>query len=327
MSPAAVPVADTAPAARFTALGTYVHLATVGGRRLDEAERVVRFVLAEVDRTCSRFRPDSDLSRVNARPGRRVTADPLLLAALEVAVAVARDTDGLVTPLLGRTLVSLGYDRDFAALRPAGAAPRPPTLLHARPPTLPLAQPVARPVSRPDAWREIEVGHDWVRLPPGTALDLGSTGKAWASDLAVATVAAELGVGALLSLGGDIAVAGDDSWPVEVRERPDAPRADELLWMSGGGMATSSTRVRRWSQDGTARHHLVDPRTGEPAAEVWRTVTATGPDCVAANAASTAAVVLGDAAPAWLAERGVDARLVSPSGRVVRVGRWPGGVR
>lgn len=306
---ATLAVADTAPAARFTALGTYVHLATVGGERLAEAERAVRFVLDEVDRTCSRFRSDSDLSRANAAPGRRVAADPLLVAALEVAVAVARDTDGLVSPLLGRTLVSLGYDRDFGELRTADAVPLPP----------------AQPESCRESWRELELGEDWVRVPEGTALDLGSTGKAWASDLAVATVAAELGVGALLSLGGDIAVAGDDLWPVEVREHPHAPRADELLWMSGGGLATSSTRVRRWSRGGTVRHHLVDPRTGQPAAEVWRTVSATGPSCVAANAASTAAVVLGDAAPSWLAERGVDARLVSASGRVVRVGSWPGG--
>ena len=82
-------------------------------------------------------------------------------------------------------------------------------------------------------------------------------------------------------------------------------------------------RVRRWQRAGVARHHVVDPRTGLPAAEVWRTVTATGPTCVAANAAATAAIVLGADATDWLEQRGVDARLVGHDGRVVRLGAWP----
>ncbi len=297
----------TAPAARFRALGTYVHVATHEGRQLSDAERIVRGVLAEVDRTCSRFRADSDLSRANRDPGRRVRVDPLLVSAVEFALFVARDTSGLVTPLLGRTLVDLGYDRDFDVLRTDGET--------------------TDTTVDPDAWRRLEVGEDWVRVPEGAALDLGSVGKAWASDVAAATVHSLLGVGVLTSLGGDVAVSGSDSWPIEVRERPDAERADELLWLTGGGLATSSTQVRRWHQRGAQRHHVVDPRTGLPAAEVWRTVTATGPTCVAANAAATAAIVLGVEAVAWLEGRGVDARLVASDGHVVRLGVWPEGPR
>jgi thiamine biosynthesis lipoprotein len=95
------------------------------------------------------------------------------------------------------------------------------------------------------------------------------------------------------------------------------------VWLSGGGLATSSTRVRRWTHEGRVRHHLLDPRTGLPAPEVWTTVTATGPSCVAANAASTAAVVLGHQALRWLAHAGVTARLVAIDGSVHRVGGWP----
>ncbi len=81
--------------------------------------------------------------------------------------------------------------------------------------------------------------------------------------------------------------------------------------------------MRRWSRGGVRLHHLLDPRTGRPAPEVWGTVTATGPTCTAANTATTAAVVLGADAPAWLAARGVDARLVATDGRVVTTGAWP----
>ncbi len=298
-------VVSTAPAARFRALGTYVHVATRDAELLGQAAVLVRDVLSAVDRTCSRFRDDSDLNQANRAPGLRVRVDQLLVSAVQAALSVAVETSGLVSPLLGRTIVELGYDRDFAMLRPKGSG--------------------AETRVDPDAWRRVEVGEDWVRIPDGTALDLGSVGKAWASDLAVSTVHSVLGVGALVSLGGDIAVAGGDTWPIEIRERLDADSADELIWMAGGGLATSSTRVRRWHQAGVARHHVIDPRTGLPAIEVWRTVTATGPTCVAANAAATAAIVLGAAGPAWLDQRRVDARLVAQDGRVVRVGAWPGG--
>ena len=304
--PSAEPAAATEPrlqrAACFEALGTYVHLATNGSRQLDDAEAVAREVLAAVDQSCSRFRADSDLSLANASPGQRVHVDPLLAAAVHVAVEVAEDTDGLVDPLLGRSLVALGYDRDFATLAPRARQPG---------------------VPRPGAWRDLAAGLDWVEVPAGTALDLGSTGKAWASDLVARSVNAELGVDVLISLGGDISVVGWERWPVEVREHPDDAEAAEQVWIGAGGLATSSTVVRRWNQGGVRRHHVLDPRTALPAEEVWRTVTATGPSCVAANAAATAAIVLGAQAPDWLEARRVDARLVAVDGTVVRTGAWP----
>jgi len=106
-----------------------------------------------------------------------------------------------------------------------------------------------------------------------------------------------------------------------VTDRPGGPPA--LVGLDRGGLTTSSTRVRRWTRRGARRHHLLDPRTGLPAPEVWRTVTATGATCVAANTASTAAVVLGAEAPDWLAERDVTARLVARDGAVRTVGAWP----
>ena len=276
---------------------------------LPHALRIARAVVAHVDATCSRFRPDSDLSRVNRAPGHWVEVDPLLVEAVRVAVRAAAVTDGIVHPLLGRPLVTLGYDRDFRELRELDT------------------EPVDTPAPPVDAWESIELDDDRVRIPAGTALDLGSTAKAWAADVVASGLEQELGEPALVSLGGDLAIASPDGdpWRVAVAERPGdvRERPQSLVSLTTGGLATSSTRVRRWGRRGSVRHHLLDPRTGQPAAEVWRTVSATGASCVAANTASTAAVVLGHEAQAWLDRHDVTARLVAADGRVQVTGEWP----
>ncbi|NUR09111.1 MAG: FAD:protein FMN transferase, partial [Nocardioidaceae bacterium] len=296
---------------RWETLGTYGFLATDDPAHLRDAFALAREVLADVDRTCSRFRDDSDLVRANARPGRWVAVDPLLVAAVEVGVAAARTTDGLVDPCLGRPLVQLGYDADLAVVRRRATGPT----------TLPTA-PTAH------AWREIRTDPEGaLRVPAGCAIDLGATAKAWASDLVAATVVDRLGCHLVVSLGGDLRVAGPDGvphpgWPVSVTERPDGPDVEQV-WLSAGGLATSSTTARRWAHGTGEVHHVVDPRTGRPTDEHWRTATATGPTCAAANVASTAALVLGTDAPAWLAAHGVTARLIDRDGAHTRVGDWP----
>ena len=95
------------------------------------------------------------------------------------------------------------------------------------------------------------------------------------------------------------------------------------MGVTEGGVATSSTLTRRWQRSGRSVHHLIDPRSGEPAQPFWRTVTVAAQDCVTANTASTACVVLGPDAEGWLAGRDLAARLVRADGRVVRVGGWP----
>lgn len=291
---------------RWDALGTYVFLAVSDDRRLDAAVPTAERLLAAVDRTCSRFRTDSDLTHANRNPGRWVAVDPLLVAAVRVAVEAARATDGLVSPCLGRHLVSLGYDGDLRTLTPRATT-------DAAPPT-------------PDAWRSLEVDDEAIRVPGGCSLDLGATAKAWAADLIATTVADRLGCRALVSLGGDLRISGPEGstpeWPVQVAERPDAPE-HETVWIRSGGLATSSTLVRRWRTLDGELHHLLDPRSGRPVTGSLRTATATGHTSVAANVASTAAVVLGDAALDWLADRGVAARLVHRDGSVTRVGGWP----
>jgi len=114
-------------------------------------------------------------------------------------------------------------------------------------------------------------------------------------------------------------------WAVRITDDHAAgPDADgQTVLVQSGGLATSSTTVRRWARGGEDVHHVIDPRTGRPAAEVWRTVSVAAASCVDANIASTAAVIRGEAAPAWLESLGLPARLVLPEGSVVRVGGWP----
>src|SRR5205085_394070 len=171
-------------------------------------------------------------------------------------------------------------------------------------------------------------GRGTARVPEGVRIDLGATAKALAADLAAEAALRAGAGGVLVSLGGDLALRGEPppgGWRIQVGEdsrEPVTPHA-EAIRLTVGGVATSSTTVRRWRRGGATLHHLIDPRTGRPAAGPWRTATAAAATCVRANTASTAAIVLGAAATAWLSAAGVPARLVDRAGPVVRVGGWP----
>jgi thiamine biosynthesis lipoprotein len=179
-------------------------------------------------------------------------------------------------------------------------------------------------------WRTVELDRDHatLRVPAGVKLDLGATAKAWAADRASRAVHDTTGCGVLVSLGGDISTAGPSpaaGWRVHVtddhRSPPNAP--GQTVSIVGGGLATSSTTVRRWRRQGRPMHHIIDPSTGGPAVELWRTVSVAAANCVDANIAATAAIVRGPRAPGWLAELGLPARLVAGDGNVLTVGSWP----
>ena len=293
--------------ATWRALGTYVHLSTADASALEPARQIAMALLDDVDRTCSRFRKDSDLVRANAGAGSWVSVDPMLVKAVGAAVEAAAQTDGLVDPTLGHALVAVGYDRDISLVLAE------------------TSDPAGIPVpARAGGWRDIQRDPaGGLLVPRGSALDLGATCKAWAADLIVAAIGAQFDSTVVLSLGGDIAVAGPNGWPVAITETIDDPAGAEIVHLPYGGLATSSTAARRWVRDGVTRHHVIDPRTGEPTSGRWRTVTATGATCLAANTATTAAIVLGDRAISWLRERDIPARLVNTSGRIVRTQRWP----
>ncbi len=299
--------------ASLPGLGTTAVVVTSNAEALSEAALELRRELARIDAACSRFRSDSELSRLNRAAGIETPVSPLLAEAVGVALWAAATTDGLVDPTVGASLGLLGYDRTFTIVRARDGA-----TMRAR------YAPAA-------GWQLVELDREnqTVRLPAGAELDLGATAKALAADRAARAAAARTGSGVLVSLGGDIAVAGpvpDGGWPVLIADDHEArlEGPGPVVAIASGGLATSSTRVRRWRIGQTELHHIVDPRSGRPAGSAWRTASVAAASCVDANTASTAAIVLGQDAPAWLTARRLSARLVEAGGGVVTVGAWPG---
>lgn len=299
---------------RTRGLGTIAELVVTDGSCLVRGSEILEQELDRIDRIASRFRPDSELSRLNARAGHEVRVSQGLFEALEVALGMARATDGLVDPTVGLAMEHLGYDRDFADV--AGGLPDG---------SLPDAAPVP-------GWRRVslDAGRCSVELPSGAAVDLGATGKALAADRTAATIHRTVGCGVLVSLGGDVAVAGpapDGGFAVGIDERCTARCPAESVGITSGGLASSGTTVRRWRLGTHQVHHIVDPASGLPAETCWRTVTVAAASCVEANAASTASVVLGDAAVQWLASHRLPARLVRADGTVTTTPGWPAPAR
>jgi FAD:protein FMN transferase len=317
-------------------------------RALADARARAEEVLGAVDRAASRFRLDSELMLVQHLASTGVDISPLLTDLIEAALDAARLTDGAVDPTVGGRLFELGYDRDIAELsRPSQPSqpsqPSPLSPLSPVSPVSPLslsspsplghnrqAQPIQSVVTHPAPnWRTVELRRTTtggrLTMPAGTRLDLGATAKAYAADRCAAMIGEDTGV--LVSLGGDIATAGPapaGGWHVLVQDRPEDP-AQTIGLPAGAALATSSTVSRRWSHRGLAMHHIIDPRTGTPASTRWRSASVAAATCLQANAASTAALVHGDGAPAWLRRTGLPARLVGADGRVRHFGGWPAG--
>jgi thiamine biosynthesis lipoprotein len=305
----------------WKALGTSVHVLATDADGLGPATTAVREVLEDVDMAYSRFREDSELSRLNASPGRTVRVSPLLATAIDAAQRAARLTDGAVDPTIGSAIRVAGYDDDFSRI----------VGLHPVPQRGREMEPVKLRAWRVPGWQAIRFDRRsrTVRLPAGVELDLGATGKALAADLAARAAFAAAGTGGLLvSLGGDIATAGTPpagGWRIHVAEDSGAPpdAEGEVICLPAGGVATSSTTVRRWTRGTEGLHHIIDPQTSLPATGPFRTVTVAAATCLDANIASTAAIVRGEAAVDWLISCRLPARLVENDGTIHYIGRWP----
>lgn len=295
----------------FRAIGTTATVVVQDAGVADEAACLLAADLEAIDLACSRFRADSELQHVLAHSGSTVRVSPLLFEALRVAVEAAARTGGAVDPTIGNALAALGYDADFAEVRARPPAP---------PPALGSVAGYAHvhldPVDRT------------VRIPRGIRLDLGATAKAWAADRSAARLARAVGDGVLVSLGGDVAVAGGappGGWAIGIARDSSAPAeaVDQVVAIARGGLASSATAVRAWKAGDRDVHHIVDPRTGDSATPYWVLVSATGPSCVEANMLTTAAVVWGREALDKLARFDQSVRLVRADGEVFSVNGWP----
>ena len=302
------------PSADWNAIGTTIRIVVTDATKLDSARAMLTDDLAALDLACSRFRADSELMKLEARTGQPTTVSALLAAAVRAALRGAVLTDGLVDPTVGQAMEAIGYDSDFASV-PAQGGPLRVTVRHV------------------PQWRQIKLDDsaNLLTVPAGARLDLGATAKAWAADRSAEGIARVLRCGVLVSLGGDIAVAGDvppGGWSIRVQDITGAPSTPAqgptgVIAIHGGGLATSSTSARRWQRGGDLMHHILDPRTGRPADSDWRTASVAAGSAVDANIASTAAIIRGRSAIGWLTKLGLPARLVAVNGSVTTLAGWP----
>jgi thiamine biosynthesis lipoprotein len=287
-------------------------VAVTDPRWAEEALAMLSEEIRAIDQACSRFRSDSEIRALERNSGGRpMPVSPLLFEALDVACRMAVLTAGTVDPTVGAALVELGYDRDFHELVADGCSSG------------------EAPIPAPGWWRiELDDEARTVALPSGVHVDVGATAKAFVADRAACRIAVQLGCGVLVNLGGDVAVAGPPprgGWAIGIAPEATVPpdRADQVVAISAGGLATSGTTARSWTRGGRRVHHIIDPWTGESAPSVWTLVSTTAPSCLEANAWSTAAVVWGEDAIGNLSGLGVSARLVDIRGMVFHTGDWP----
>jgi thiamine biosynthesis lipoprotein len=267
----------------------------------------------------SRFRPESELSRLNRAAGNEVIVGELLFDVVTAAVMAAEATDGLFDPTLLLPLVAAGYDRTFEEVARRSAART------AADPAAPgtSADPGTTPFE-PGRWREVRLDprHRSIVLPPGLGLDLGGIAKGMAVDAAVRWLAAEGLQPVAVEAGGDLATHGTlaGGWPVDVETGP----TTTTVAIDRGALATSTVARRRWVVDGEVRHHLLDPRTGRPATtNVW-SVTVAAASCREAEVAAKVALILGATAGRRFLERlGLAGLITTTRGDIRRVGPWP----
>lgn len=246
---------------RFSSMGTWCHVLVHGGAA--DAAEAVRVDVERLARDWTRFSPDSEVSRVNARPGRwmRVSTDTRRLA--QRALWGWRTFGGSFDPFLADRMIDIGYDRDFdevvaRADRPAEDAENPTGFVPAQ--LLAARFHGRRPI-------DIDVAGDRLRVRLGATLDSGGIGKGFAADLTAQAALRRGAAGVLVNLGGDLRCAGAtpaDGWQVSLDDawRPGEPSGWSVK-LQAGAVATSSALRRRWTlADGRQVHHLLDPRTG-----------------------------------------------------------------
>jgi FAD:protein FMN transferase len=285
----------------------------VGGRRADEFAAAAIERLRRIDRRLSRFRPDSELCRLNRDRREEVPASPLILDLVEAVREAAERTGGLVDGTLLDELELAGYVNSMAF----GASPLP---------SVPLAH-TARPEAA-QGGRRIEARGDWstlsvdrarglVRRPPGVRVDSGGVGKGLAADQAGEALTGFASF--CVDCGGDMLIGGTAGLPRAVFVE-DPLGGDQVceFELTAGAVATSGVTRRAWlGTDGSRRHHLIDPRTGEPARTGVVQVTALAPTATEAETLAKAALLAGpELAPGWLPHGGA---FITEDAAVVRL--------
>ena len=302
-------------------MGTTVHLIGVGARAGSDVQELLEVAEERVhhlEAQWSRFRPTSELSRMNARAGRPTKLTPETYGLVAAAVDGWERTGGLFDPTLLDAVEHVGYDRSFDKLpadRPTAQVPPPSETAH-------------------DGCAAIELDPDTstVRLPVGMHLDLGGIAKGYGADLVVADLAAAGLDGACANLGGDVRVWGrapaavDDAideathgWKIDIQDPTGTTAPLAQLEIDDGAVVTSTRLRRRWLVDGFEQHHLIDPRTRRPAFNGWAQVSAVAGTATEAEVLVKALYLAGPR-PELLDAHAARAVLIADDGHVETVG-------
>jgi FAD:protein FMN transferase len=259
--------------ARFTALGSDCHLLGIDLR--SGSLRWAEVWVGSMHLRFSRFRPDSEVSRLNASAGAWAEVSGELEAMLRSALEAYEESGGLVHVGVLGSMLAIGYTRPLAE----GPTPG--------------GQPAEAPQPLPEM---LEVRPGGARLRPGSGIDLGGLAKGWLAD----RLSPKLGGNSLVNLGGDLRARGGgpdgQGWPVGL--------GGVTLMLRDQGAATSGTSRRRWTQEGCPVHQLIDPRTGGPALSDLKEVSVVAPTATAAEVWAKTALLQGSpGAESFLSER------------------------
>lgn len=290
---------------RFTLWGMSGTLLVTDPSHESAAKEILWSWSERADASVNRFNPDSEISRLNASGELDNASDDFFLF-VDAARTAYDLTEGLCDPTVLPALRAWGYRSDFDEVV---RAPQ-------------NVEPEGRPTHHNGmGCLEVEQSHHYISSC--TALDFGASAKAYVVDAVVAEVSIFSDV--LVEIGGDVAVSVTrSSTPFVIGVAPDGPTPGApAIELVSGGVATSSTTYRAWDTNRGRAHHIIDPRTGNPAMSRWSAVTVAAPTCLQANAVATAAFLWDDDAPWYIAQTGWAGRLVAHDGEVALVGSWP----
>ena len=300
----------------FRAMGTDVQmwLWNTNEQRAEQALAAAEQLFIRLEARLSRFRPDSELSRCNRAAGQPFAASSTLFELVASALAWRDQTGGIFDPAILNSLLAHGYDRSFCLIADEQNEDGGPASVSAADAT---GHPVDSPAVRLGPGRQI-------LLPTGGGLDLGGIAKGWSVQQAVHRL--RMWGPCLVDAGGDIACSGAPPagpWVVTVADPADAERDLAVLTLADEAVATSSRVKRQWRHAGQAAHHLIDPRTGAPAATNLLSVTAVAPRLPDAEIHAKCALILGehDGLAYLRAQPHVAALLVTDDGRHLISGR------
>jgi FAD:protein FMN transferase len=266
----------------FRAMNTQLLVAAEGQDWARQGLQAARTFIEQSERRFSRFLPYSELSILNRSGGSWVVVSEDLLDMLRLSANYFQETGALFDPSILPDLERVGYDRSMDKIRELGENSS-------------LAP--ARTLGPRFDELELDLKRSQVRLPQGMGVDLGGIAKGWIVEKAAALLG-NYSAACAVSAGGDICFIGEpmdgSKWRVQLEDPRDPAQSLALLRVGAGAVVTSSVAKRSWVQAGAARHHLIDPRTGEPACSDWLSITMLGPQITAAEAWAKALLIGGE---------------------------------